>query len=236
MQETLNQLIKLQKIDSRLLEIDEIKGDLPEKVVQKEALVEELSSGIKISFERISTIEKDIRELTTKADDSSNKLKKYKEQLYLVSSNKEYDALMSEIDQMKEFMNSFENQILDFEEEKIQLKEKIKLDELQINTNKEELELNQLELQEAMSHSKSEEEDLSVKRNGLINNIDESYFNNYEKLRNAREGLAVATISRDACGACFNHLPPQFIIEVKQNDSLKLCPSCSVFLYWEPEE
>ena len=236
MQDTLNQLIKLQKIDSRLLEIDEIKGDLPEKVVQKEALVEELSKGIKISSERISTIEKEIRELTTKADDSSNRLKKYKEQLYLVSSNKEYDALTSEIDQMKEFMNNFENEILDLEEEKIQLKEKIKLDELQINTNKEELELNQLELQEAMSHSKSEEEDLSVRRNGLINNMDESYFNNYEKLRNAREGLAVSTISRDACGACFNHLPPQLVIEVKQNDSLKLCPSCSVFLYWEPEE
>ena len=157
MQATLNQLIKLQKIDSRLLEIEEIKGDLPEKVDQKKTLVQQLTSEIVTSTERISEIEKEVRELTTRADDSESKLKKYKEQLYLVSSNKEYDALMSEIDQMKEFLNGVETQILEIEEEKSQLEEKIKLDELNIITSQEELEMNELELEDAMSNSKSEE-------------------------------------------------------------------------------
>lgn len=236
MQATLNQLIKLQKIDSRLLEIEEIKGDLPEKVDQKKALVQQLTSEIVTSTERISEIEKEVRELTTRADDSESKLKKYKEQLYLVSSNKEYDALMSEIDQMKEFLNGVETQILELEEEKSQLEEKIKSDELNIVTSQEELEMNELELEDAMSNSKSEEEDLGSRRAGIVKQIEENYINNYEKLRTAREGIAVATISRNACGVCYNHLPPQLVIEVKQNDSLKLCPSCSVFLYWESEE
>ncbi len=236
MQTTLHQLIKLQKIDSRLLEIDEIRGDLPEKVDQKKALVVQLTSDIDTSTGRISSIDKEVRELNIRAEDSSSKLKKYKEQLYLVSSNKEYDALMSEIDQMKEFLNGVETQILELEEEKNQLEEKIKSDELKITSSKEELEMNKLELEDAMSHSQTEEKDLGMKREGLIKQIDDSYIQNYEKLRSAREGVAVATISRNACGSCYNHLPPQLVIEVKQNDSLKLCPSCSVFLYWEDEE
>ena len=135
MQETVSKLIELQKIDSRLLEIEEIKGDLPSIVKKTEDKVNMLQSDVTNNIDEIKSIEKQIRELTAKIDDSDEKLKKYKDQLYLVSSNKEYDALMLEIDHIKTFLDGVENNILDLEEQKNTLEEKNKSNDLDIKTS-----------------------------------------------------------------------------------------------------
>ena len=88
MQETVTKLIALQKIDSRLLEIEEIKGDLPIIVEKTENLVNNLKDEVVNNVDAIKEIEKTIRELGFKVEDSNEKLKKYKDQLYLVKSNK----------------------------------------------------------------------------------------------------------------------------------------------------
>ena len=233
MNNILNQLIELQKIDSRLLEIDEIKGDLPQKVVNNKEMVKELIINIDSNSDEVLNTEKEIRELTSRIDDSNNKLKKYKDQLYLVSSNKEYDALMSEIDQLKDFLNGVENKILSLEELKEQLNENIKLDKIKTDSCKKELENNQIELTDAMSNSEVEENNLCHKRKGIVTKIDNQYIVNYEKLRSARDGIAVASIYKNSCGGCYNNLPAQLVIEIKENNKIIICTSCGVYLYWE---
>jgi len=236
MQETVTKLIALQKIDSRLLEIEEIKGDLPIIVKKTENLVNNLKDEVVNNLDAIKEIEKTIRELGFKVEDSNEKLKKYKDQLYLVKSNKEYDALMLEIDHIKEFLDGVETNILELEEKKSSFEEKNKSNEIDIESNQKRLDESTLELSNAMTSTKSEEDGLNNERDGLVKNIADNLISSYEQLRNARDGKAMVSINRGACGYCFNQLPPQFVIEVKQNNSIKNCDSCGVFLYYDLEE
>ena len=106
MNQTLEQLIKLQEIDHRLLEIKEHMGDLPTTVESQELEIASLQSENEQKQERITEIEKNIRHHESEIEDFSTKMTKYKDQLYLVKSNKEYDALSQEIDHMKQpFLN-----------------------------------------------------------------------------------------------------------------------------------
>ena len=119
MNETLNQLIELQEIDCRLYEINELKGDLPEKVLDQEKELDVYKSENDIKDARVQEIEHTSRKHNAEVEDFNVKLTKYKDQLYLVTSNKEYDALNSEIDNMKKAISESETIILSEEEEKL---------------------------------------------------------------------------------------------------------------------
>ena len=101
MNQTLEQLIKLQEIDQRLLEIKEYMGDLPLTVETQENELSSLKLDNEEKESRLQEIGKDIRHHESEISDFNSKLEKYKEQLFLVKSNKEYDAISLEIDHMK---------------------------------------------------------------------------------------------------------------------------------------
>ena len=101
MNQTLEQLIKLQEIDQRLLEIKEHMGDIPGTVESQELEIASLNIENKQKQKRISEVEKIIRQREAEIEDFTSKLLKYKEQLFLVKSNKEYDAISQETDHMK---------------------------------------------------------------------------------------------------------------------------------------
>ncbi|SVC05211.1 uncharacterized protein METZ01_LOCUS258065, partial [marine metagenome] len=189
MNQTLEQLIKLQEIDHRLLEIKEYMGDLPMTVESQELEISTIHSENEHKQERIVNIDKDIRHHEAEIEDFSTKLKKYKEQLFLVKSNKEYDAISQEIDHIKTTISKSETVQLQFEEEKNELEEAIKLNTIKIESTKESLTSNQIELQSAMSETTHEQEKLESNRNILFKDIEPTYLNTYETLRNARDGV-----------------------------------------------
>ena len=160
MNETLEQLIKLQGIDHRLLEIMDIMGDLPSKVEVQEEEVTSLESDNKGKRKRISEIEKEMRHYEREIDGMNTKMAKYKDQLYLVKSNKEYDSLNHEIDHMKTAISKAETQFLNLTEEKESLDETIKLNTTKITSITESLDSNKVELKLAMAKTNSEQEGL----------------------------------------------------------------------------
>ena len=127
MNKTLESLVKLQNIDLRLIEIEELKGGLPETVQDQESELLLFDKQNNTNKERIKEIALDSRKIDGNIEDFTNKLAKYKEQLFLVKSNKEYDALTKEIDLMKEEVSNSENSLVSLEEEKINLDDSIKL-------------------------------------------------------------------------------------------------------------
>ena len=139
MNQTLEQLIKLQEIDHRLLEIKEHMGDLPTTVESQELEIVSLQSENEQKQERIAEIEKNIRHHESEIEDFSTKMTKYKDQLYLVKSNKEYDALSQEIDHMKATISESESVQIQYEEEKTELEENIKLNGNKIESTSESL-------------------------------------------------------------------------------------------------
>ena len=236
MKQTLEQLIKLQEIDLRLLEIKEYMGDLPSIVESQEIKIVTIQSENKQKQDRITQIDKDIRHHESEIEDFSTKLEKYKEQLFLVKSNKEYDAISHEIDHMKTTILESENMQLQFEEEKTELEEIIKLNTNKIESTEESLSNNRIELQSALAETTHEQEKLESNRNILYEDIESTYLSTYETLRNARDGVGMASIIGSACGGCYSQLPPQTVIEIKENKQIITCPNCSILQFWDGAE
>ena len=236
MKQTLEQLIKLQEIDQRLLEIKEYMGDLPETVESQDLEIASFQSENEQKQNRIVEIEKDIRHHEAEIKDFTTKLEKYKEQLFLVKSNKEYDAISQEIDHMKATISESEDVQLEFEEEKTELEETIKLNTNKIETISESLVSNRSDLQSALAETTHEQEKLESSRSVIFDKIEPSYLNAYETLRIARGGVGMASIMGKACGGCYSQLPPQTLIEIKENNKIITCPSCRVLQFWDGAE
>ena len=236
MNQTLEQLIKLQEIDYRLMEIKEHMGDLPKTVESQELEIATIQSMNQQKQGRIDQIDKDIRHHESEIEDFSTKLKKYKEQLFLVKSNKEYEAISQEIDHMKTTISESETVQLQFEEEKAELEETIKLNTNKIESASESLASNRIALQSAIAETTHEQNKLESKRNILYNDIEPTYLSQYETLRKAREGVGMTSIIGSACGGCYSQLPPQIVIEIKENKQIMTCPGCGILQFWDGVE
>jgi len=236
LKKSLEKLIELQEIDTRLYEIEELKGDLPEKVKTLSAQIENLKTENEASITRIDEITKEVRVSAQVIEDGSVKLAKYKEQLYLVTSNKEYDALLKEIDQVKSEITEAESSKMKLEIEKTSLEESVKENELKIESVGTVLEKSKHDLQIALAETETEEAELREKREKFIVQIDANLLSEYDKFKKVRGGYGIISISRGACGSCYYSLPPQMVIEVKRRDKLIKCPSCGIHLFYDDTE
>jgi hypothetical protein len=115
------------------------------------------------------------------------------------------------------------------------LKESIKLNTTKIERVTESLTSNQIELDVAMKETIHEQKELESNRDILYKDIEPNYLNTYEKLRSSRD-VGMASIIGAACGGCYSQLPPQTIIEIKENKHIINCPNCSLFQYWNGVE
>ena len=236
MNQTLEQLIKLQEIDHRLLEIKSFMGDLPLTVEGQEAELLGLESENKEKLDRIVEIDKESRHYNNEIENMNTQMNKYKDQLYLVKSNKEYDSLNYEIDHMKENISNSETLLIKFLEEKELLEEEIKLNSGKIESITESLSSNKIKLKSAMDETQSEQNELQKNRNNLFQNIEPVKLEAYETMKNSREGVGMVSITDNACGGCYSQLPPQTVIEIKKSIDIITCPNCSIMLFWDGVE
>ena len=115
MNQELKKLISLHGVDDQIHNIESLAGDLPNRVQKKESHLSDIQSALKSIDERIDTLEKDSRKISADIEGSQTKLNKYKDQLFLVKTNKEYDALNHEIDHLKGIVSDSEESLLSIE-------------------------------------------------------------------------------------------------------------------------
>ena len=236
MNQTLEQLIKLQEIDHRLLEIKNFMGDLPTMVETQEKEVTTLEHDNEENKNRIIEIEKEMRHYEREIENMNAQMVKYKDQLYLVKSNKEYDSLNHEIDHVKTNISKSETQLLNLIEEKELLDETVKLNVGKIESITESLSSNRIELKLAKDKTQNEQKKLKNNRSNLFKNIEPVKLNDYERIRKGREGVGMVSIVGRSCGGCYSQLPPQTLIEIKKNVDIISCSSCSIMLFWDGTE
>ena len=233
MNQTLEQLIKLQEIDHRLLEIKDFMGDLPLTVETQEKELATMESDNEGKQNRISEIEKEMRHYEREIEDMNTHMVKYKDQLYLVKSNKEYDSLNHEIDHMKTKISESETQLLNLIEEKDTLEEIVKLNTGKMESITVALSSNKVELKSAIAETQQEQEKLEKNRSNLYKDIESIKLNAYERISQRREGVGMVSIIEKACGGCYSQLPPQMVIEIKKSVDIITCPNCSIMLFWD---
>ncbi|UCH10061.1 MAG: hypothetical protein JSU61_12795 [Fidelibacterota bacterium] len=235
MKESLTKLIKLQAIDSHLMEIEEQKGDLPAEVEYLTRELVNLEEGTAQKSARIEEIETESRRLAGSLEETRDHLKRYQEQLLLVSTNRAYDALMAEIDTAKKILDDGEFHLLELSDERQRLTDEIKADELQLGEKRTYLDAQKETLRKTVSATEAETKSLETERAEILAQIEPRFLNAYERIRAARDGLAVVPMSRGACGVCYNRIPPQQQVEIKAMDQIVTCESCGVILFWRSD-
>lgn len=231
MQKVLQQLVELQELDSRLDELIEKLGDLPETVKTLEIQIEneKEQNGIrKTSIEENATA---IRSNQAKIEDLNVKIKKYQEQLYLVTTNREYDALTAEIDFNKGAIKEAEDQILQAEQET----ERLTKAHDESGATVEEMKKNLVDAKGSLATTQKETEkeknELETKRTELVKLIPRNYYSTYSRVRKARNGLAVVPLIRDACNGCHNRVIPQKRVDIYKKNQVVTCDFCGRFLF-----
>ncbi len=236
LKKVVKQLIDLQEIDSRFDTLQLQKGDLPLMIDEMETELEVKKTEKEELDNNIKKGEADRRMFQMEIEASNEKLKQYEEQLYKVQTNKEYDAISLEIDTKKMEIKELENKILQSLEEEEELRSNIaNLDE-ELQKLDDQLHEYRRELDEIILQTKEEEARLQRGRKNILADIDKRYQWQYERIRQAKAGLAVVPIKKNSCGGCFSAVPAQKIVEIREMNRLYTCEYCGRILVWVDED
>lgn len=231
MENKLTALLDLQKLDLRLMELESTRGDLPQKVVSIRDEIEKLEQNLKAKKEELKEVEIRKSAVVLERNHSNSKLEKYQEQLYRVTSNREYDAITTEIESTKENIDTSEIQEIEFDDRAENLISEISELENQYSTLKSDLDVYEKDLQKKLSMTNQEEERLKKERESLIPILERVVYSSYERVRKAKS-VAVVAIHRNACGGCYNSIPPQRVLEIRQRRQFITCEHCGRILVW----
>ncbi len=224
-------LISLQKIDREVQKLTLLKEKIPGEIERERQIYEKINIEIDELNEKTEQAKKERRSKELETQSASDLLSNTKSKLPSVKTNKEYSALLQEIENLKNRINSLEeeeiNHMESIEESQKKYKGKIKEKE---EEEKKFLEIKRKKEEELESLNKLLGKELN-RKSELTTKIESKWFNQYKKIIDARKGLAVVKIEKDTCCGCYNSLRPQLSIDVRQNDSIITCPYCSRILF-----
>jgi hypothetical protein len=229
--EKLQALYYLQQLDSRVDEIRTIRGELPMEVQDLQDEVEGLHARIANNQEEVATFQEMILKKKQAVKDSNAQIKKYEAQQMNVKNNREYDSLTKEIEYQQLEIQLSEKRAKEYTYELNQ-----KIAELEEVTNllaerAAALEQKQNELEMIIGETQKEEERMLAEADKASKLIDTGLLSSYNRVRkNMINGLAVVKIHRDACGGCFNKIPPQMQLEIGQRKKVTICEHCGRIL------
>ncbi len=233
MENKLRLLLALQRVDSNLDDLEDLKGDLPkdinelkDKIHEKEQLKKDLEETVKRSY-----VERD--EADSEIISLKEKIEKYKTQQFEVKSNKQYDALGKEIDYSQERITKLTKELEQLEGKANLAKEDSKLLGPEIESMQAELKEKSEELSLVSKENEEEELKLRHEREKIVARIQKAELQMYERIRKAKGGLAVVPVKRNSCGGCYNRVPPQRVLELRKNSHITSCERCGRILVSE---
>ncbi len=235
-EEKLKALYQLQLIDSEVDRIRTVRGELPLEIEDLQDSIEAYSKRKEKVVQEIDS-ENEIKTKNTNQIAESNELiKKYKKQLENIKNNREFVSLTKEIEFQTLEIELSEKKIKNSEANLLHHTEKLNSLNDDINVRKDELDKKSGELDEIVKETEKEEDALLKKSQKAKKVIDDRLLSAYEKIRgNVKNGLAVVSVKRDACGGCFNKIPPQRQLDIKLHKKIIICEHCGRILVDEEE-
>ena len=227
-------LYELQKIDSQIDEINKVKGELPLEVQDLEDELAGLNTRIENINAEIEELNSLNRQRRREVDQAKIMIGNYKEQQNNVRNNREFDAINKEIEYQELEIELAEKRLKEYA---LQTKAKkavidetnALIEERTIDYKAKKEELDSIETETAQQVA-----ELMAKAEQAKQPIDERLLAAYNRIRsNVRNGLAVVTVTRDACGGCFNRIPPQRQADIRQGKKFIVCEYCGRILVSE---
>lgn len=230
-EERLRALYSLQHVDSEIDKIRTLRGELPLEVQDLEDEIAGLETRLGNLREEVLNLEKAASKKTIEISESESLIRKYEEQQKNVRNNREFDSLSKEIEYQNLEIELFNKKIREFHFQIEEKKQLIAESEVQLSERQTDLDNKKSELDEIISDTQKEEETLLNKSKKIEEVIEERLLTAYKRIRsNARNGLAVVPVQRDACGGCFNQIPPQRQLDIKSRRKIIVCEYCGRIL------
>ncbi len=226
-EDKLKLLYELQTLYSEIDRIKTLRGELPLEVKDLEDEIAGLETRIEKYKDTIEACRRDISSYNEDIHVAHNKIERYKTQLDGVRNNHEFDKLNKEIEYQELSIEALEKKIreansaIDHRNEELQQNSELLDDRSKMLVEK------KAELDDIVTETKQDEEKLRERVKKLETQIEPRLLTAFKRIRkNARNGLAVVYIQRDACGGCFNRIPPQRQLDIKMHKKIIVCEYC----------
>jgi len=230
-EEKLKALYNLQQIDSKIDEIKTIRGELPIEVTDLEDEITGLETRANNINDEIKQFSKDIKARKEATKEAEKLIGKYDKQQMQVKNSREYDALTKELELQKLEILANEKKIAQYGEDVVQKEEVLSAANDNLKEREKDLKIKKKELNDIVAETEKEEKKLDKRSTKAANLVEERLLNAYAKVRqNARNGLAVVSVERDACGGCFAKIPPQRQLDIRQRQKVIVCEHCGRIL------
>ncbi len=226
-EEKLNQLYAIQLIDSEIDKISNLKGALPMEVSDLEDDIKGLETRVAKLDETINDMNSIISSHTANIKDAESLIERYNKQLDEVKNNREYEALTKEIE-MQNLEIQLSNKKSREIEGKLEGKNELKVEaDARLAAKLADLEIKKVELEKIIAKTEKEESKLIKQSTKMKKGVEERVLNSYHRIRSRyKNKLGVVTIEREACGGCFNKIPPQIRIEISARKNIIACEHC----------
>jgi predicted nucleic acid-binding Zn-ribbon protein len=235
LRDQLELLWELQKIDLDLKHIKEERERYPREIKKLDEKMSIEKERLQTDKGKVDLLEKERREKERELSSSQEKIKKAEGRMSEVKTNKEYQALLTEIETIKSASNREEEEILQVLEEIDELKKDFSKREKEMAVLLEKIESEKKMIQERMAQDEVVWKQQMERREALSKQIESKLNKLYNTLKEKRQGVGVVNVRQETCQGCFVHIPPQMFIEVQKNNEIIRCPNCNRILYFEGE-
>ncbi len=236
LKEDIKSLRELQAIDIQVLNIDEEMAASTAELEKRETTIEERKTTIATLADRIEGADVRRRELEAEIEDSVDRIKDRQTKLMNVQTNREYQSLLKEIDEIKKGNKQKEDEVVRLMEQvevlKVSQEEQSTLCEAEEKLLNEEL----ARIKKANKTLNSEKTKILKSRDAKAKKVKAGALRKYDILREKRNGMAVVRVSRGVCHGCYMNLPPQLYNELMKEEKLLTCPTCNRMIFYMAEE
>ena len=233
MQESLRALLELQKTDQDLHELEQYKVEIPNQLETMRSVQDEAVSRLTEQETKVEELDRDRRQREGELQTAQEQVKKYQGQLYSVKTNKEYDALQAEIQAQKILIGELEDAILQLITEA-----EAAVETLQVMRGETESLVARFNEESGALESRlsAVDEDVAVKldeRKRMAMRVENRVLSVYNRIRRNLRGMTVVPVKKGACSGCFNIIPLQIVLQIRQGHRLVSCESCGRILIIE---
>jgi len=226
-------LIELQKMESDAGRITARKKDLPVQMGELETKFLGFSAVVETQREQLEALRKRRREKDNQLQVGQETLKRTRERLLEVKTNREYQSMLKEIETFETKNSRTEDEIISLLEELDVIEKEVRTKEADLDVQRQCYEEDKAKMAKELN-SIAEELDICARKSREIRKkIPAELLRKYEQIKSATRGVAVVSVWKEVCGGCHMSIPPQLYNELQKSNVLITCPNCSRIVYWE---
>lgn len=232
MREQLRSLWKLQQLDIEIAQLELQKESIPQKIQQTSQKIKLKEEELQGKHEKNNTFFTQRRRLEQDIEEARDRIRRYKTQLLQVKTNREYQALLHEINTEETKISAYEEESFEMLAESEELSHEIEKMSTELGKKREKFDKYKKELEEEFTRVGNTLRIKQEKRMSLTEKLDRMFLAKYEQVKKGRSGIGVVEISESTCTGCNTIIPPQFISEIRAGNKILTCEQCGRILVW----